>query len=75
MVTRLTSQIADAVTSAGARKLKQLKGSLTKKRVTLAGLDDELLETVDEELEAEIEQADRIQEDITLAVINIEEAL
>ena len=43
---------------------------------TLARLDDELIEGVDEDqLEAEVEQADLVKEKICLAVISIEEAL
>ena len=76
-VTRIISQLKDALNSADASKLKQLKQSLINKSNNVLGrLDDELIEGVDEEqLETEVEQADLITEKINLAIISIEEAL
>lgn len=77
-VTRIIGQLQTtlALESADTRKLKQLKQSLIEKSGILAKLDEDLSETVeDEQLEAEIEQADQIREEISLAVINIEESL
>ena len=75
-VTRLISQLEEAMESDDARRLKQLKQSLTDKTSVLAKLDDELIGLVEEEqLEAEVEQADLIRERIGLAIISIEDAL
>ena len=75
-VTRLLSQLEEAIETGDARRLKQLKQSLTDKSNVLAKLDDELIELVEEEqLEAEVEQADLIKEKISLAIISIEDTL
>ena len=75
-VTRLISQLEEAMESDDARRLKQLKQSLTDKTSVLVKLDDELIGLVEEEqLEAEVEQADLIRERIGLAIISIEDAL
>ena len=58
------------------RRLKQLKQSLTNKLTVLATLDDELIGLVeDDDLEAEVEQADETREKIDLAILTIEDAL
>ena len=75
-VTRIIGQVEEALESADARRLKQLRQSLTDKSAILSKLDDELIEIVEEEqLESEVEQADLVREKISLAVIGIEEAL
>ena len=72
-VTRLISQLEEAIESDDARQLKQLKQSLTNKASVLVKLDDELIE--EEQLETKVEQADLIRERIGLAIISIEDAL
>ena len=75
-VTRIVGQLDNTLKSADMRKLKQLKHSLAKKSSILARLNEEMIEATEEEqLEAEIEQADLIREKISLAVISIEETL
>ncbi len=72
-VTRLINQLEDSLTSA---QLKQLKQSLLGKLDILSKLDGELLLHVEEEqLENEIEHADRVREKAELAIIHIEEEL
>ena len=57
-------------------KLRQQKLSLSGKVGVLCKLDEELLEMIEEdELEHEVEQADVIQERISLCVIDIDQAL
>ena len=74
--TRLINQIDGAIESADVRRLKQLKQSLTNKLTVLARLDDELIGLVeDDDLEAEVEQADETREKIDLAILNVEDAL
>ena len=52
-------------------KLKQQRQSVTEKVQTLAKLDEEMLDLVEEEaLEAEIEQADIVREKLTLCIID-----
>jgi hypothetical protein len=75
-VTRLLGQVDETVASADVCRLKQLKQSLNGKLDVLSKLDDDLIELVDEEhLDAEVEQADLIKENISLAVISIETTL
>ena len=75
-VTRTLRQLEEALMSTDVNKLKQLRQSLMEKSSILAKLNEELIELVEEEqLEAEIEQADVIMDDINLAVISIDEAL
>ncbi len=75
-VTKMIGRLNDALGSSDVCRLKQLKQSLTDKLSVLSKLDDELIELVGEEqLEAEVEQADLIREDISLAVISIDDAL
>ena len=59
-----------------AVKLNHQKASLQEKRTILRQLDMEILTLVDEaEIEAEIEQADLVEENIQLAIANIDHAL
>ena len=59
-----------------AVKLNQQKASLQEKRTILRQLDMEILTLVDEaEIEAEIERADLVEENIQLAIANIDHAL
>ena len=75
-VTRIISQLKNALESGDRRKLRQIKQSLTEKSSILATLDREMIEvTEDKQLESEIEQSDLIQEEISLALISIEETL
>ena len=75
-VTGIISQVEEAIASADACRLKQLRQSLSDKSSVLSKLDDELIELVEEEeLEAEVEQADLIGKKISLTVINIEDTL
>ncbi len=64
-MTRLINQLDDSLTSA---QLKQLKQSLLRKLDILSKLDGEILLHVEEEqLENEIEHADRVREKAELA--------
>lgn len=75
-VTRLTAQLENVLDSADARKMKQLRQSLTDKLKVLSKLEDELIELVrDEQLEEEVEQADLIREQTTLTLISLEDGL
>ena len=75
-VTRLLNNLRSALHMADVPKLKQMMGTLREKMDILAKLDGEILELVNsEDLEEEIEQADVIREDISFAVISIEETL
>lgn len=57
-------------------RLRQQKVSLTEKLELLSKLDDELIEVVtEEELEAEVEQADIVREKIRVCVNDIDQAL
>ena len=59
-----------------AVKLNQQKASLQEKRTILRQLDMEILTLVDEaEIKAEIERADLVEENIQLAIANIDHAL
>ena len=76
LVTRIIGQLQNALNSASTRKLKQLKWSLNEKINILAKLDEELIDVAEEEhLEVDTEQADIVREDISLAIITIEEEL
>ena len=75
-VTRLLRQLEEHLESADTPMLKQMKVSLMRKSDTLTKLDGEILELVrEDQLETEIERADLITEEVTLAVIRLEEAL
>ena len=75
-VTRLTDKLDEILISGDARRLRQLKQSLTDKQHVLSKLDDELIELVnDEHLEEEVEAADLIRERIGLAIISLDDAL
>ena len=75
-VTRLTDKLDEILISGDARRLRQLKQSLTDKQQVLSKLDDELIELVnDEHLEEEVEAADLIRERIGLAIISLDNAL
>ena len=57
-------------------KLKQQRDSLLQKLSTLWQLDAEILDIVtEEEIEGEIEPADLLEENVQLAIANIENAL
>ena len=59
-----------------AVKLNQQRASLQQKQITLRQLDAEILALVGEdEIEAEIERADLVEENIQLAIANIDNAL
>jgi len=75
-VSKIISLVEEAIASADACRLKQLRQSLSDKSSVLSKLDNELIELVEEEeLEAKVEQADLIGEKISLAVISIEDTL
>ena len=75
-VTRLLNKLPSVLESENVSRLKQIMGSLREKMDLLAKFDDEIVEIVScDDLEKEIEQADLIREDISLAIISIEEAL
>ena len=75
-VTRLVVQLEEALGGKDTHRLRQLRQSLTDKSDILVRLDNELLELVkEEELEAEVEQADQIKEKISLSIIHIDDAL
>ena len=75
-VTRLTDKLDEILISGDARRLRQLKQSLTDKQHVLSKLDEELIELVnDEHLEEEVEAADLIRERIGLAIISLDDAL
>ena len=73
-VARIIGQLQNVLNSANTLKLKQLKQSLNEKSSVLAKLDEELIDgTEEEQLEAKIEQVDLVREDVSLAIITIEE--
>ena len=76
---RLQSKSSPLETSEIAKhavKLNQQKASLQEKRTILRQLDMEILTLADEaEIEAEIERADLVEENIQLAIANIDHAL
>ena len=75
-MTRLTDKLDEILISGDARRLRQLKQSLTDKQHVLSKLDEELIELVnDEHLEEEVEAADLIRERIGLAIISLDDAL
>ena len=75
-VTRLLGQVDEMLASTDVCRLKQLKQSLIDKLSVLSKLDDELIELVEEDqLEAEVEQADLIKEKVEFAVISIEDVI
>ena len=78
MITRTITQEEELVSSEvlNEAKLRQKKATLSKKREIVKTLDVEILESVsNEELETEIEGADEVQEQITIALIAIDDAL
>ena len=75
-VTRLVNQLDEALHSTDVGRLKNLKQTLSKKMTILSALDEGILAEVEEDqVEAEIEQADLIREEAELAIIGIDEAL
>ena len=75
-VTRLLGQIDETISASDLPRLKQLKQALNGKIEVLSKLDDELIELVEEDqLEAEVEQADLIREKINYAFITIDDAI
>ena len=76
LTTRLLSHMEETIASADLNRLKQFKQSLTSKVDILSKLDDELFKLVEEDqLDAEVVQADLIKEKMTLAVISIDDAM
>ena len=74
--TKMSNQVDPAIAAVNAPKLKQLRAQLTTKSKLLSSLDAEIIaHIVDDEIEAEVEQTDQVQEKITLALYRIEEAL
>ena len=75
-MTQIISQLKNVLESGDTRQLRQIKQSLTEKSSILATLDRDMIEvTEDKQLESEIEQSDLIKEEISLALISIEETL
>ena len=74
--TKMINQVDPAIAAVNAPKLKQLRAQLTTKSKLLSGLDAEIIAHIaDDEIEAEVEQTDQVQEKISLALYRIEEAL
>ena len=77
--TRVVREIRALLTSTdqNGTKMKQQKRFLEEKLTLLRGLDGEILELLrtEEELEAEIEQTDVCNEEISLAIAEVEEVL
>ena len=74
--TKSVNQIEDAVKSSDVSRLRQLKLFLSDKLAVLSKLDEEVLELVeDDDLDAEVEQADTNKEKIDLAILTIEDTL
>ena len=77
--TRVVREIRALLTSTdqNGTKMKQQKRFLEEKLTLLRGLDGEILELLrtEEELEAEIEQTDLCNEEISLAIAEVEEVL
>ena len=78
-VTRIVSQVYESLESGEALnlpRLRQQKSQLSGKLDVLSKLDDELIEMVaEDELDAEVEQADVIKEKIGLCIMDIDQAL
>ena len=77
-VTRLTGQLEDVLKSGDARRMKQLRQSLTNKLHVhvLSKLHDKLIDLApNEQLEEEVQQADLVKEWINLAIISLEDKL
>ena len=74
--TKLINQV-ESVAASDARRLQQLKQSLTDKLALLERLDEEMIELTEdeEELLVEVEQADGVKDKIKLAVIVIDDYL
>ena len=76
--TRLCNSVYENIKAevVNVAKLRQQRQSITEKVQTLAKLDGEMLDLVEEEaLETEIEQADIVRERLTLCIIDIDEAI
>ena len=78
-VTRIVDQVYEVLQaddSFNIPRLKQQRMTLSGKLDVLSKLDDELIESIDEEeLDEEVEQADKVREKIILAMIDIDHAL
>ena len=74
--TKMIKQVDPAIASVNTPKLKQLRAQLTDKAKLLATLDEDIVtHLADSELEKEVEQADLVQEKISIALFGIEEVL
>ena len=74
--TKSVNQIEDAVKSSDVRRLRQLKLFLSDKLAVLSKRDEEVLALMeDDNLDAEVEQADMNREKIDLAILTIEDTL
>ena len=78
-VTRIVGQVYESLESGEALnlpRLRQQKSQLSGKLDVLSKLDDELIKMVaEDELDAEVEQADVIKEKIGLCIMDIDQAL
>ena len=78
-VTRILTQVYESLDSTeelNSTRLRQQKQSLSGKLDVLSKLDEELIELVpEEELDNEVDQADKIRERIQLAIIDMDQAL
>lgn len=75
-VTRIIGQVQGAIEASDEAQLKQHIRSLKEKSAKLSNLDDEILELTEvDQLDAEVEHADVIQERISLSIIKMEETL
>ena len=76
-VTRVIGQLDDALEKKEAPKLRLLRRTLVDKSALLVRYDEDILNLVtdEEKVEEEIGRADIIQEEISLSVIRIDEAL
>ena len=77
-VTRILTQVyelLDSTEELNSMRLRQWKQPLSGKLDVLSKLDKELIELVPEELDNEVDQADKIREKIQLAIIDIDQAL
>ena len=73
--TRLLGQVDETISTSDLPRLKQLKQALNGKIEVYSKLDNELIKLVEDQLEAEVEQADLIREKINYAVITINDAI
>ena len=75
-VTKTINQLDAAIDCRETRRLRQARHTLTEKLALLTKLDAEILDLTDEHaLETEVLQADDVKERLTLALIDIADAL